>query len=115
MYRIRHLLLAVLLAVPLAAPAQGGNPRNMTECVQMTRAPLESQCRVIFGAPGQETQRSACLERVGPQLQAVCQQFFGDGSDFCSTCTSSCNQAYAAGDGKRRECLTMCLQQPGCQ
>lgn len=111
---VRDTALAMLAMLPLMAAAQSGSPGNMAECVQMTRAPLQAQCRSIFASPAQAEQRKACLERVGPQLDAVCQQFFGAGSDFCATCTTTCNQTFGSGDGKRRECLAMCLQQPGC-
>jgi len=108
-------VLAMLAAMPLVSPAQSGNPTNKADCVRMTRGPLETQCRGLFANPSQKEQQAACLQQVQPQLETVCEQFFGASSDFCSTCTSSCNQAFKSGDGKRRECLSMCLQQPGCK
>ena len=115
MRRLSLVAVALFVGLPLAGAAQGADPRNMTECVQMTRAPLEAQCRSIFSRPDQEAERGACLERVGPQLEALCQQFFGEGTDFCATCTSSCTKTFPSGEGKRRECLAMCMRQPGCQ
>jgi hypothetical protein len=110
---VRAAALLALCAVAAQLPA--ANPATKAECLQMTRAPLEGQCRSIFAGAGRESERQACLEAIGPQLEAVCEQFFGAGRDFCATCTTGCTQAYASGDTKRRECLSMCLQQPGCQ
>jgi hypothetical protein len=109
---LRTLLIAAVVSLPVIA--QAADPRNLEECVQMTRAPLEAQCRSIFAAAGQAVERAACLEQIGPQLQSVCEQFFGEGRDFCATCTASCTGTFDSGDGRRRECLAMCLQQPGC-
>ena len=110
--RVTALALAVV-CTPLHA--QTGDPRTFDECVQMTRAPLEQRCSAMFASAGQGAQRAACLEQVVPQLEAVCESFFGEGRDFCTACTSGCNQAFPPGDGQRRECLQMCLQQPGCR
>jgi len=111
----RLALFACLSAGAMGALAQGRDPRNLTECVQMTRAPLEQRCDGLFGGPGQGEQHAACLGQVATHLRAVCEQFFGEGRDFCATCTSNCTEAFPAGEGKRGECLSMCLRQPGCQ
>ena len=112
---IRGFTLAMLVALHGAGFAQSGNPTNKAECLRMAQGPLERQCNTIFASDSQREQRSACLAQVRPRLEAVCEQFFGAGSDFCATCTSSCNRSFQPGDGKRRECLAMCLRQPGCQ
>ena len=103
--------LGLALAVAVAVPAAAQDPTNRSECVGMMRAPLEAQCAQLFS---DDEQRVACLEQVGPQVQRVCGQFFDSDADFCATCTSSCNTNFPAGDGKRRECLSMCISQPGC-
>ena len=105
-------LLVVVVALLVVGSAHSKDPRSKSECVAMVRAPLQSQCRSMFSDP---SQIDACLQQINPQLERVCEQFFGAQSDFCATCTASCNQAFQSGDGKRRECLGMCLRQPGCQ
>lgn len=110
-------LLFTLLAAALACalPVHAQNPTNQSECVRMTRDALKTQCHKMFGAAGQREQLSACLSAAGPELDKVCEQFFGAGSDFCATCTSSCVQSYPPGSAERPQCLTMCLDQPGCK
>jgi len=113
--RVLRLLLFACAAGIAPGAAEARDPGNMAECLQMTRGPLEQQCGAIFGAAGQQAERTACVEQIEPQLRAVCQQFFGDGVDFCAACTSGCTEAFPAGDGKRRECLAMCVDHPGCR
>ena len=111
----RFLACLALAAFATDACAQTGEPRNMNECMQMTRAPLQQDCATLFAGPDQGESRTACLEQVTTRLRAVCEQLLGVGRDFCATCTSNCTQAFPAGQGKRGECLAMCFRQPGCE
>lgn len=109
------LFVVLIVALASASTARAQNPTNKSECLQMTRGPLETQCRNMFSGADQKEQQAACLAQIGLQLDEVCEQFFGEGRDFCATCTSSCTQSYPPGNDKRRQCLAMCLDQPGCK
>ena len=109
------LLLLVVMGLSLAGTATAADPTTKAECLSMMRAPLEAQCRKLFATSEQAEQQAACFGAVVPQVESVCEQFFGAGRDFCSTCTSSCTKNYEAGKAERRQCLSMCLAQPGCQ
>lgn len=106
-------LMILVAACASMTTATAQNPTSKAECIQMTRGPLEQHCRSMFA--NQAEQQSACLAQVGPQLDQVCEQFFGSGQDFCATCTSSCTQNFPAGNEKRGQCLSMCLAHPGCK
>ena len=113
----RALSLLVLLVAALvpATPAVAQNPTNKAECLQMMRGPLEAQCQKMFAKGGQTDQLASCFAAIDPQVSSVCGQFFGEGRDFCATCTSSCTKNFEPGNDERRQCLAMCLAQPGCQ
>lgn len=111
LYRVSAGALLLTLALCVFAPLQARDPTNMSECVSTIKPLIETQCRSMFT---DEEQRSSCLQQVGAQVQQTCNQFFGEGRDFCATCTSSCTQNFPSGDPKRRECLSMCLSQPRC-
>ena len=107
----------VVLACLLAAHAQNtfaatADPTNDAQCRSTLQPIIEARCQQMFTDAGQ---KSACLQQVATQVGKTCQQFFGAGQDFCATCTSSCTQNFASGDGQRKQCLTMCLNQPGCE
>ena len=92
--------------------AATAEPTNAAECRSTLLPIIETRCQQMFTDAGQKT---ACSQQAGSQVEKTCQQFFGAGQDFCATCTSSCTQNFAAGDGQRKQCLAMCLNQPGCQ
>jgi hypothetical protein len=73
---------------------------------------VEARCRALFTESGQQ---ASCLQQVAPQVKRTCDQFFGEGQDFCAICTASCTRHFPAGEPKRRECLSMCLSQQRCQ
>jgi len=114
---------ALLLALMLAAAACmvwpphtfAADPASQEECVRMTRAPVQEQCRTLFAGPGQVSQRAACLDGAADNVASVCERFFGEGKDFCAVCTSACTGNFTPGDDRRRECLDMCLAHPGCR
>lgn len=110
--RLGLCLIAALVAPLGGQPVMAKDPTTKAECLRMVRGPLEAQCRSQFA--GQPSQLGACLQLGAPLLEQVCDQFFGDGVDFCATCTSTCTRVYASGDGQRRECLAMCMEHPGC-
>lgn len=107
-------LLVVLLVIG-AMESHAADPRNESECISMTREPMKAECRRIFSGAEQAPMLESCLSAIDQQLEVVCKQFFGEGKDFCAVCTKSCTDNFQAGNSRRKECLAMCLDHPGCQ
>jgi hypothetical protein len=99
-------------ALLLTLQAQARDPTTMSECVSTLRPAVEARCREMLADPQMQ---SSCLQAVAPQVKKTCEQFFGAGRDFCAECTSGCTRSLPAGDPQRRECLSMCMAQPGCR
>jgi hypothetical protein len=104
--------IAILVLTPVDADAR--DPRDKPECLSALADALASECRRIYAGAEQESMREQCLNAIAPHLEPVCEQFFGNGADFCATCNKACTDNFSPGSERRKECLTMCLNQPGC-
>ena len=103
---------SLLGTLALTTSAAAGDPTNKAQCLSRLRSAIESRCEQMFSEAEQKT---ACLQQVGSQVEQTCNQFFGEGTDFCASCTSSCTQNFDSATKRRKECLSMCLRQRGCQ
>ena len=107
-------IVAVAILVLTPVDSEAVDPRNESECLIALAGALESECRRIYEGAGQESTREQCLGAIAPQLESVCEKFFGEGADFCATCNNSCTDSFPSGSERRKECLSMCLNHPGC-
>ncbi len=112
MTKLAIVAVAILVLTPVDSEAV--DPRNKSECLTTLAGALESECRRIYDGAGQESTREQCLNAIAPQLESVCEKFFGEGADFCATCNKGCTDSFPSGSDRRKECLTMCLNHPGC-
>jgi len=112
MKRLAIVAFALLVLTPVGSDA--GDPRNKSECLTALAGALETECRRIYAGAEQTSMREQCLGAVAPQLEPVCEQFFGEEADFCATCNKACTDNFQPGSGDRKECLNMCLSNPGC-
>jgi hypothetical protein len=112
MIKLAVVAMAILVLTPVDSDA--GDPRDKSECLTALADALESECRRIYAGAEQESMREQCLNAIAPQLEPVCEQFFGNGADFCATCNKGCTDNFLPGSERRKECLTMCLNQPSC-
>ncbi len=103
---------AILVLTPIDSDAD--DPRNESECLTALADALETECLRIYASADQASTRDQCLNAIIPQIKPVCEQFFGEGADFCATCNKSCTDSFASGSNSRKECLTMCLNHQGC-
>ncbi len=110
--RLVFVTVAILVLTPVGSDA--GDPRNKPECLIALADALETECRRIYAGAEQTSMREQCLNAIAPQLEPVCEQFFGEEADFCATCNKGCTDNFQSGSDRRKECLTMCLNQPGC-
>ena len=108
----RTLLGLVLLSICFAADAQ--DPRNKDECLSALTDPLAAECSKRFAGTDQSDSRKQCIALVAPQVEMICEQFFGAGVDFCATCTRQCTDTIHVGSPERKECLAMCLNHQSC-
>ena len=107
-------LVAVAMLVLAPVDSYAGDPRNKSECLSALSGALESECRRIYAGTDQASMREQCLIAIAPQLEPVCEQFFGEGTDFCVTCNKGCTDSFPSGSERRKECLTMCLNHSSC-
>ena len=112
MTKLAVVAVAILTLTPVDSGA--GDPRNKSECLTALAGALETECRKIYAGAEQASMREQCLNAIAPQLEPVCEQFFGEGADFCATCNKGCTDSFPSGSDRRKECLTMCLNHPGC-
>ena len=112
MMKLAVVVMAILALTPVDSDA--GDPRNKAECLTALAGALESECRRIYAGAEQATMREQCLNAIAPQLEPVCERFFGGGVDFCATCNKGCTDSFPSESDSRKECLTMCLNNPGC-
>jgi hypothetical protein len=111
---MKILALAVALLILAPVDSQAGDPRNKSECLNQLAGALETECRRIYAGADQVAMREQCIDAIGSQLEPVCEQFFGEGADFCATCNEACTDNFPQGSDRRKECLTMCLSHSGC-
>ena len=95
--------------------AQAADPTDKTQCMSMTRAPLEAECERLFGQSEQSDALENCLGVIEAQLDVVCEQFFGEGQDFCAVCTQACTDNFEPQTEPRTACLRMCVEHAACQ
>ena len=112
MMKLAAVAVAILALTPVHSDA--GDPRNKSECLTALAGALDSECRRIYAGAEQSTMREQCLNAIAPQLEPVCERFFGEGVDFCATCNKGCTDSFPSESDSRKECLTMCLNNPGC-
>ncbi len=111
---MRLAVIAVALLVLMPADSDADDPRNKSECLTALADALQKECRRIYAGAEQASLREQCLNAVASQLEPVCEQFFGEGADFCATCNKGCTDNFEPGSERRKECLRMCLSSPGC-
>lgn len=104
--------IAILTFTPVDSDA--GDPRNMSECMTSLAAAMESECPRLYAGAEQAPMREQCLSAIASQVESVCKQFFGEGVDFCATCTKGCTDSFPSESDRRKECLTMCLSHSDC-
>ncbi len=112
MTRSAIVVVAILVLTPIDSDAD--DPRNESECLTALVDALEIECLRIYAGADQLPMRDQCLNAIVPQAKLVCEQFFGEGADFCANCNKSCTDNFASGSDTRKECLTMCLNHQGC-
>ena len=112
MTNLASVVVSVLMFFPVAALSD--EPRNEAECVVALSDALKTECLKIYANAGDASMRDQCLNAIAQQVELVCEQFFGEGADFCATCTKSCTDNFEPGSDSRRECLTMCLSNQAC-
>ena len=111
---MKVLALAVALLILTPVDSDAGDPRNKSECLTALAGALETECGRIYAGADQVSTREQCLSAIAPQLETVCEQFFGEGADFCAACNKGCTDNFPSGSDRRKDCLTMCLNQSGC-
>ena len=112
MKKLASVAIVLLMSVPVAALSD--EPRNEAECVVALSDALKTECLKIYANAGEASTRDQCLNAIAQQVELVCGQFFGEGADFCATCTKSCTDNFERGSDSRKECLRMCLSNQAC-